>query len=151
MTEHDFSGEISFTSSFEHEISADPYCALDFSETDDPTDVALEARVLASHWHGGQASALYSFSSSGFLDADACIWELGQCGPIDDCADVELAALLAFFEAVKPEDTSEDPCTDHDLDVCPDCGNAGTAIGRDGYYSCTRFLTCWADVEPFSC
>lgn len=44
-----------------------------------------------------------------------------------------------------PDDTSEDPCTEHGYDECPDCGNAGTAIGPKGYYSCTRFLTCWAD------
>ena len=42
-------------------------------------------------------------------------------------------------------DTSEDPCTDHGFDVCPDCGNSGTKIDGTGYVSCTRFLTCWTD------
>ncbi len=41
----------------------------------------------------------------------------------------ELAELFATEEI---QDTSEDPCTDHGLEVCPDCGNAGTAIGPNG-------------------
>jgi hypothetical protein len=45
------------------------------------------------------------------------------------------------------EDTSEDPCTEHGYDVCPDCGNAGTKIGPTGYEPCTRFLTCWTDSD----
>lgn len=145
MTDHDFTGMITYGPGFEHWITTDPFCALDYSDTGDPTDVALAARVLASYWHGGQASALYAFSSSGHLDADACIYELrqherafGRYGTV--------GALISFFESVKPEDTSEDPCTDHGLDTCPDCGNAGTAIGPDGYYECTRFLTCWTDT-----
>jgi hypothetical protein len=48
------------------------------------------------------------------------------------------------------EDTSEDRCTDHGLDGCPDCGNVGVKIGPDGYEPCTRFLTCWADVDDES-
>lgn len=43
------------------------------------------------------------------------------------------------------EDTSEEPCTDHGFDVCPDCGNGGVKIDSTGYVDCTRFLTCWAD------
>jgi hypothetical protein len=43
-----------------------------------------------------------------------------------------------------PEDTSEDRCTDHGFDECPDCGNVGVKIDT-GYVPCTRFLTCWAD------
>ncbi len=143
MSTHDFTGRITFTSGFEHEICEDPFCALDYSDTGDPVDVALAARVLAGHWHGGQASALYAFSSSGYLDADACICELERAGDLDETGD----ALLAFFQGLIPEDTSEDPCIDHGLETCPDCGNAGTAIGPRGYYECTRFLTCWTDME----
>lgn len=42
-------------------------------------------------------------------------------------------------------DTSEDTSADHGLDTCPDCGNAGTKIGPDGYEPCTRFRSCWSD------
>ncbi len=146
MTDHDFTGRISWGSGFEHEISEDPFCALDYSETGDPVDVALAARVLASHWHGGQSSALYAFASSGHLDADACIYELSTLAPHNRRPDT-ISALITFFQGLVPEDTSEDPCTDHGLETCPDCGNAGTAIGPNGYYECTRFLTCWTDME----
>jgi hypothetical protein len=43
------------------------------------------------------------------------------------------------------EDTSEDRCTDHGHEECPDCGDAGVKIDASGYVPCTRFLTCWAD------
>ena len=43
------------------------------------------------------------------------------------------------------EDTSEDRCTDHGHEECPDCGDAGVKIDTSGYVPCTRFLTCWAD------
>ena len=36
------------------------------------------ARVIASAWHGGQWSALYSLASSGAVDADAALSELRQ-------------------------------------------------------------------------
>jgi hypothetical protein len=50
-------------------------------------------------------------------------------------------------EAYALEDTSEEPCTEHGFDVCPDCGNGGTKIDASGYVPCTRFLTCWADLD----
>jgi hypothetical protein len=46
------------------------------------------------------------------------------------------------------EDTSEDRCTDHGFDECPDCGNGGIVIDSTGYVPCTRFLTCWSDPDP---
>lgn len=50
-----------------------------------------------------------------------------------------------------PEDTSEDDCTEHGFDECPDCGNGGIVIGANGYEHCTRFHSCWgsslADLE----
>lgn len=42
------------------------------------------ARAIASDWHDGQASALYSFASSGHFDADALLREI----------EAELARLL---------------------------------------------------------
>jgi hypothetical protein len=45
------------------------------------------------------------------------------------------------------EDTSEDLCTEHGFDECPDCGNVGVKIDTSGYVPCTRFLTCWSDPD----
>jgi hypothetical protein len=143
-SDFDFTGEIRYSSAFEAEVSAEPWFALCY-EDGSPADVALEARIIAGHWHAGQSSALYAFHSSGHLDADRCIYELSTLAPTGKRPDT-VSALLAFFDALRPEDTSETPCTDHGLDTCPDCGNAGAAIGPNGYYECTRFLTCWTDT-----
>lgn len=41
-----------------------------------------QARVIASQWHGGQTSALYSFASTGTIDAETddtasrLVWEI---------------------------------------------------------------------------
>jgi hypothetical protein len=54
---------------------------------------------------------------------------------------------LELLPGVEEDDTSEDPCTEHGFDVCPDCGNGGIKIDTGGYVPCTRFLTCWADLD----
>jgi hypothetical protein len=54
---------------------------------------------------------------------------------------------LELLPDVEGDDTSEEPCTEHGFDVCPDCGNGGTKIGSTGYVPCARFLTCWADLD----
>jgi hypothetical protein len=72
-------------------------------------------------------------------DEIADAWEAGVSdtfGP--ECERILRGAL---------EDTSEEPCTEHGFDVCPDCGNGGTKIDASGYVPCTRFLTCWADLD----
>ena len=61
-----------------------------------------------------------------------------------DCALCAAGVADAHHEEAAP-DTSEDPCTEHGFDECPDCGDCGTAINSDGYYSGTRCLTCWTD------
>jgi hypothetical protein len=66
---------------------------------------------------------------------------------ITDLDDDENPAGWAVLRLDAPEDTSEDACTDHDLDECPDCGNAGVKVGASGYEDCTRFRTCWSDTE----
>lgn len=66
---------------------------------------------------------------------------------ITDLDDLEEPSGWAVLRLDGSEDTSEDSCTDHGYEVCPDCGNAGTKIGRDGYEPCARFLTCWSDSE----
>jgi hypothetical protein len=55
-------------------------------------------------------------------------------------AEAERDALL---EAERQ--SNEDTAQDHGLDECPDCGDAGTKIGPNGYEPCTRFLSCWTD------
>ncbi len=134
---YDFTGQICYGLGFEADVSADPFYALSWE--DSPVEVALEARIIAGHWHSGQSSALYAFHSSGHLNVADCLRELD--GETED----EAMALAEFLRGIEPDDTSEDPCTDHELDTCPDCGNTGTAIGPNGYYECTRFLTCWTD------
>lgn len=42
-------------------------------EIDDHT-----ARLIASQWHDGQASAFYAFSSSGYCDREDCLRELSR-------------------------------------------------------------------------
>lgn len=72
----DFTGRLNYTSAYEHEVDSDPWFALDWDES--PEDVAMPARIIASHWHGGQGSALYAFTSSGHLDIDGCLSELAE-------------------------------------------------------------------------
>jgi len=140
------SGPVSYGSGHEREIERDPFCAFDPDDPYGPHSGAyLTARIVASWFHGGQSSALYALASTGSFDRDAIVSELGGYGG-------ECATALRDWVAGAPDDTSEDPCTDHGLEVCPDCGNAGTAIGAQGYYPCTRFLTCWTDPpDPDRC
>lgn len=120
----------------------------------------FEAREIASEWHGGQFTDLYAFSSSGHLAPTTLEHEVQReidrfnpsnhqdedsKGPEEELA--RLHDLLIYVQRHAPEDTSEDPCTEHDFEVCPDCGNAGTKIGDAGYESCTRFLSCWSDSD----
>lgn len=58
----------------------------------------------------------------------------------DPLTDTERQALQ-----VAGEDTSEDLCTEHGFEECPDCGNVGVKIGADGYEPCARFKGCWSD------
>jgi hypothetical protein len=128
------------------------------------TESLTDARILASEWHDGQSSALYAFSSSGHVDASTetelerverdlrtrpHVWpEMDVPSELDRVADA-LTAVRAVL-AEMPEDTSEDRSTDHGYDVCPDCGNGGVKMDASGYVPCTRFLTCWADVDTDS-
>lgn len=143
------SGDIHYGSGHEREIALDPYCAFD---PDDPygeySGAYFTVRIVASWFHGGQGRALYSLASAGGFDRDALLAELAgaSCGELDELVREACDCLRDWIEGA-PADTSEEPCTDHGLETCPDCGNAGTAIGPDGYYQCTRFLTCWADVS----
>jgi hypothetical protein len=64
------------------------------------------ARVIASWWHGGQASALYSLSSCGAV-SDRTAWEVqneinqlrtGKTEPENETDEVALTHLLAYVE-----------------------------------------------------
>lgn len=113
----------------------------------------FEARQIAGEWHSGQFSSLYMFSSSGHLDsltlieAEKSLRQANLSGNTDPEDLDKLSDLIWWLERHTPEDTSEDACTEHGFDVCPDCGNGGIVVGSKGYESCTRFLTCWADPE----
>lgn len=78
--------------------------ALDALETGQTVDQST-ARLIASQWHGGQASALYAFSSSGYVDRSSIVAELARCAVFADIGDdVEtdrraLDALRAFVLA----------------------------------------------------
>ena len=69
------------------------------------------ARRIAGDWHGGQASALYAFCSSGHFDRDNLVGEIRECqveqehlaakgerGTLHDDNLAELAGLLAWVE-----------------------------------------------------
>lgn len=65
-----------------------------------------EAREIASHWHGGQWTALYSFMSSGEIDppVDKYIEEVAENFPVENKKDkMELKKLLQFFRYKKRE------------------------------------------------
>ncbi len=154
MTPHDFSGQISFTSNYEHEVSADPYAALDYSETGDPTDVALAARILAGHWHGGQASALYAFASSGHLDAAACIRELSARKPKqEEASDESEGALRDFFAGLVPEpcdcDEEYGPCEQHCEVLCVREGSSVRTADDLTMVLIADLIGCGAELSPW--
>ena len=57
-----------------------------------------EARFIASEWHGGQWSALYSFSSTGSVENDDTIREIDKCiqNFPEGVSDVQLDLLHAL-------------------------------------------------------
>ena len=84
----------------------------DCHEGDADTDHDL--REIAAAWHGGQASALYSFASSGTV-TDGASLEVSHClreaAPNDVEALEALEALEAFFEECEAQ-----------ADRCSSCG-----------------------------
>lgn len=61
------------------------------------------ARKIASEWHGGQASALYAFSSSGYFNEDTRLeaLDLIRLGPntnLDRGNVCDLAVLIVFLD-----------------------------------------------------
>lgn len=59
----------------------------------------LGARIVASWWHGGQSTALYSFVSTGAI-SDDLLWEIGKCDTGGLTAEdlFTLAALARYVE-----------------------------------------------------
>jgi hypothetical protein len=57
------------------------------------------ARIVASWWHGGQTTALYSFASTGTITEDLD-WEIGKCDTGNLAASdlFTLAALARYVE-----------------------------------------------------
>ena len=61
------------------------------------------ARVIASHWHSGQTSLLYSFSSTGAIgDLQGVIDEL--CNPLPADQVIPVCSLINYFcaKGVRP-------------------------------------------------
>lgn len=73
-----------------------------------------EARQLAGEWHGGQTSALYSFSSTGVIHFDYWDYsrEIKQClrelGYDQRAEEGQLLALLLWFNEHCPRDEDEE-------------------------------------------
>jgi hypothetical protein len=101
---------------------------------DGRTPTSLYADITGETAPEGGASELFER-----MDGIADAWEAG----VSDTFRVECERILRGAL----DDTSDDPCTEHGFDVCPDCGNGGTKIDASGYVPCTRFLTCWADLD----
>ena len=80
---------------------------------DEDIDAGI-ARVIASWWHGGQWSALYSFASSGHIGTDL-IDEIKACAP--DSPD-DAAALAALLEWVDRPITAVWSSYGHDFQSC---------------------------------
>lgn len=56
-----------------------------------------QARVIASEWHGGQASPLYALASSGAVDLDRVVTEVDMClAAADSAEDMRLRALRRY-------------------------------------------------------
>lgn len=69
------------------------------------------ARMIASQWHGGQASEFYSFASTGRIDKDGLTAEMDQnireVDPNDDIAAGALEALIDYFTKHGDRDVQE--------------------------------------------
>lgn len=85
---------------------------------------ALEARRIASEWHGGQASALYALASSGTVVAGLNM----ECRHLPG-NDPDAAALQAWADA---------RC---DALQCEECGEYPQDMGGHGC-SCNRCTAC---------
>lgn len=85
----------------------------------DKTDESVAMRKVASDWHGGQASPLYAYASTGTItngltrEIRSCLREAGWVGEIMDdvpsCPATEwqeeLLALLTHIQTVAPEES----------------------------------------------
>lgn len=106
---------------------------------DDPTPRSLLVELLGRE----ELDGLGDDAHGELEEAVAQAWEDGRDDAFQDACVAELRRWL-------PEDTSEEPCTDHGFEVCPDCGNGGVKVTAAGYVPCTRFLTCWADADEWA-
>lgn len=115
---------------------------------DDPTPQSLAADILGDP-DDLPADMLEEDSvRAEVVEALEDAWEEGVAQTFEEECE---RTLRAFAPDPEPEqDTSEDRCTDHGYDECPDCGNAGVKIDASGYVPCTRFLTCWSDPDAGS-
>lgn len=97
-----------------------------------------EARRIAGEWHGGQASALYAFASSGSITPNLISeikFEIAQAVAPGE-AIRELLALLEYVNRIKCQ--------------WPDCENHGTELASTVFgvkRYCDYHLSEWEDAQ----
>jgi hypothetical protein len=105
----------------------------------------LDVIGVAQDWYSGQADVLYQTASTGYVGVDT----LGAFERIEteltspralryDDPKGKLERVqdaIAYLRHHAPEDTSEDDCTEHGLDECPDCHNGGIPAWQEGEVS----------------
>lgn len=73
-----------------------------------PLEVPDHFQAIAAEWHGGQASALYSVSSTGYIHDNGyrlqLEGELRRCRATPDTGE-DVADFLAWVEALPVEDS----------------------------------------------
>jgi hypothetical protein len=105
---------------------------------DDPTPASLLREIL------GDLDDMDPETYSELQDLVSEAWEAGSSETFaQECE----RTLRAFLPEPEEENTSEDRCSEHGHDECPDCGSAGIKMGPKGYEQCTRFLDCWSDPD----
>lgn len=72
-----------------------------------------QARRIASEWHGGMSSPLYSLSSTGYVDRERLLWEIDgdldwcRSNPATEEGECGLRELPALREYVRTRDAGE--------------------------------------------
>lgn len=122
--------------------------------TDEAEMLYHDARELASEWHGGQASDLYAFASSGTLDLSGCIWEAEHANADELVSVLEMLASQELkltihrtsFEGISEDGEMIDAHTDTEVSTLNICETAreieGEGLGGAyGYSSCPTVFT----------
>jgi hypothetical protein len=66
------------------------------------------ARMIASHWHGGQATSMYSFASTGAIDANLIEEVRRELAATDEAVDRITLMALGYYVQVVGERGAQD-------------------------------------------